>query len=88
MPAGDSCVHKVRRKIAYELLLELGRNAELICEVVVKLHLEQSPRYCQCSTKMFMTTLFITKVEVTKVAVCRRMDKLWSIHTKSCLSMR
>lgn len=47
VPAGDSCVHKVRRKIAYELLLELGRNAELICEVVVKLHLEQSPRYCQ-----------------------------------------
>lgn len=50
-PADDSCVHKIWRNIAYELLLELGRNAELICEVVVKLHFEQSPRCCQCSTK-------------------------------------
>lgn len=60
MPANDSCVHYVWRKIVYKLL-ELGRNEELTREVVVKLYFERSPRCCQCSARVFMTALFISK---------------------------
>lgn len=60
MPADDSCVHKVWRKIVYELLFELGGNAELIQQVVVKLHFKDRSGVAS-AVRVFMIALFITK---------------------------